>query len=77
MELDLVFVAACKSEFVGRIFQSADAGHVICIREGAEVDDKAALVFARNFYKKIFHGSPICEAFSQAKAAVEFEVNQG
>jgi len=49
--LDLVFVAACKSEFVGRIFQSAGAKHVICVREGAEVLDRAALIFTRSFYK--------------------------
>ena len=29
--LDLVFVAACKSEFVGRIFQKCGARHVICV----------------------------------------------
>jgi hypothetical protein len=34
VELDLVFVAACKSEFVGRIFQRAGAKHVICVKEG-------------------------------------------
>ena len=51
VKLDLVFVAACKSEFVGRIFQQAGARHVICVREGAEVLDKAVLIFAKCFYK--------------------------
>ena len=77
VKLELVFVAACKSEFVGRIFQRAGAKHVICVKEGAEVLDKAALIFARTFYKLIFRGLIICEAFNQAKAAVEFEVNLG
>ena len=72
-----MFVAACKSEFVGRIFQRAGAGHVICVKEGAEVLDTSALIFARTFYKLIFRGLNICEAFKQAKAAVEFEVNIG
>lgn len=77
VELDLVFVAACRSEFVGKIFRQANAKHVICVREGAEVLDKAALIFTRSFYKKIFKGVPICEAFDLAKADVEFEINIG
>jgi len=51
VKLDLVFVAACKSEFVGRIFQRAGARHVICVREGAEVLDTSALIFTKTFYK--------------------------
>lgn len=39
--------------------------------------DRAALIFARTFYKLIFRGLLICDAFNQAKAAVEFEVNLG
>lgn len=73
----MVFVAACKSEFVGRIFQIAGAKHVICVREGSEVLDEAALIFTRNFYAQIFKGSLICEAFKLAKAAVEFQINIG
>jgi hypothetical protein len=53
------------------------AKHVICVREGAEVLDKAALIFTRHFYKLIFSGTMICEAFNLAKAAVEFEINIG
>jgi len=49
-------VAACKSEFVGRIFQNAGAKHVICVKEKAEVLDKAVLIFTRSFYKGIFKG---------------------
>ena len=30
--LDLVFVAACDSELVGKIFQSCHAKHVICVK---------------------------------------------
>ena len=72
VKLDLVFVAACKSEFVGRIFQQAGARHIICVKENAEVLDKAVLVFTRKFYKNMFGGSDICDAFTTAKADVEF-----
>ena len=31
--LDLVFVAACDSEFVGRIFQKCGVKHVVCVKK--------------------------------------------
>ena|ERR1719438_95524 len=37
--LDLVFVAACQSEFVGKIFQKCGARHVICVQQDKEVLD--------------------------------------
>ena len=30
--LDVVFVAACDSEFVGKIFEKCGAKHVICVK---------------------------------------------
>ena len=30
--LDLVFVAACKSDFMGKIFQKCGATHVVCVK---------------------------------------------
>ena len=33
VNLDLVFVAACKSKFVGTMFQKAGVKHVICVNE--------------------------------------------
>lgn len=31
-KLDLVFVAACQSEFMGEIFAKCEAKHVICVK---------------------------------------------
>ena len=31
-EIDLIFVAACDSEFIGRIFQRCGAKHVVCVK---------------------------------------------
>lgn len=39
--------------------------------------DKAVLVFTRKFYKNMFAGSQICEAFTRAKADVEFQYGIG
>jgi len=45
---------------------------VICVKDDAEVLDKAVLIFTRKFYKNMFGGSAICEAFTRAQADVEF-----
>ena len=31
-DLELVFVAACQSEFVGGIFKKCGASHVVCVK---------------------------------------------
>ena len=53
-ELDLVFVAACKSDFMGRIFQKTGAKHVICVKKTKEILDEAAIAFTKSFYYHIF-----------------------
>jgi hypothetical protein len=77
VELELVFVGACKSRFVGEIFQRAGAKHVICVRAGSEVLDDAALTFTRRFYKCIFAGETICVSFNKAKSEVESRYKLG
>lgn len=44
-KLDVVFVAACKSQFLGEIFCKAGAKHTIFIKSGKRIDDEAAIVF--------------------------------
>ena len=48
--LDLVFVAACDSEFVGRIFQKCGVKHVVCVKKQKHVLDAAAIEFTKIFY---------------------------
>ena len=63
-KLDLVVVATCHSEFVGKIFQEAGAKHVICILQSEEVEDDAVITFTDTFYNMILEcGKKICEAF--------------
>ena len=66
----MIFVAACDSEFIGRIFQRCGAKHVVCVKQQRFVLDEAAIQFTRTFYKHIFQGTPICTAFEAAKSAV-------
>ena len=44
-KLDVVFVAACDSEIVGRIFLKCGARHVICVKTGEHVLDEATIQF--------------------------------
>ena len=72
--LDVVFVAACDSEFVGKIFLRCGAKHVICVKKERFVLDEAAIAFTKIFYEQIIQkGLSICEAFAHAKAVVEFK----
>lgn len=70
--IDVVYVAACDSEDIGRIFQRCGARHVVCIEQKHFVLDKAAINFTNTFYSSIFKGVPICSAFAKAKNAVSF-----
>ena len=45
--LDVVFVAACDSEFVGKIFLKCGARHVICVKTNEYVLDDATIDFTR------------------------------
>ena len=49
-DLDVVFVAACRSEFVGEIFLRCGARHVICVKKDRSVLDAAAIAFTKYFY---------------------------
>ena len=49
-DLELVFVAACQSEFVGGIFSKCGASHVVCVKQSKHVLDEAAIHFTKCFY---------------------------
>ena len=61
--LDLVYVAACQSEFVGELFNKYGAQHVICIDKKASVLDEVAIDFTLNLYQLVLNGVQISEAF--------------
>jgi len=65
--IGVVVVAACHSEFVGKIFQRIGAKHVVCINKDNQVMDQAVLVFTRRFYSELLANTPVCKAFIDAK----------
>ena len=59
-----VFLAACNSENVGRIFLKAGVKHVICVDQNQRILDRAAIEFSKIFYDEVFDdGNSICSAF--------------
>ena len=52
---EVVFLAACHSEYVGNVFVNSGIRHVVCIQSNQEVDDKVAISFTRFFYKELMN----------------------
>ena len=65
--LELVFIAACQSEFVADIFITKGAKYCICVEEKGSVLDEVMIDFVPNFYKQILAGASIPKAFDYAK----------
>ena len=72
-DLEVVFVAACQSEFIGGIFKKCGASHVVCVKQSEHVLDEAAIHFTKSFYQQLFDEVDVCEAFKVAKNNVEFK----
>jgi hypothetical protein len=80
--VDLVFVAACNSEFVGHAFVEAGVRHVIAVKctigndVAGLVTDKASRIFAHAVYLALLLGKKVKEAFEIGKARVEADSHQ-
>ena len=76
-DLSVVFVAACQSEEIGRIFQNNGAKHVICVESKRFVLDKAAIMFTKKFYFELFsRREQVCNAYVKAKNYVELQLGK-
>jgi len=68
---EVVFVSSCHSQFAGEVFLNAGAKHVICIRGGERISDKASLRFSRVFYETLFvKNYNVCTSFNIAKEEI-------
>ena len=66
----LVFVSACHSASVASVFLDAGVPHVVAVDQSVRVQDKAAQVFERAFYRALLLGSSVRAAFDTGRAAV-------
>ena len=65
----LVFVNACHSEEVAKVFVQAGVPCVIAIQSELRIADSVAQKFSQHFYNHIFDGMAIKPAFELAKVA--------
>lgn len=68
---EVVFVNSCHSEKIGRAFFELGVKYVILINSKDLISDAAAKSFSENFYRNIFKGESVPEAFESAKETVE------
>ncbi|CAK4172999.1 unnamed protein product [Aphanomyces euteiches] len=68
--LQVVFVSACHSEKVARVFVDAGVPHVVAVHSVSKIVDESAKDFAKQFYLALFAGKTVAAAFDIAKTAV-------
>lgn len=75
-EFEVVFVSSCHSQFAGQVFLNAGAKHVICIRGGEKISDRASLRFSKVFYETLFvKNYNVCTSFHIAKEEINKVIN--
>lgn len=68
-DVKLVFVNACHSEPVARVFADAGVPCVIAVQSQLQIADMIARKFAQEFYSFIFDGDSVGKAFNNALLA--------
>lgn len=73
---EVVFVSSCYSQFAGEVFLNAGAKHVIWIKSGERISDKASLRFSRVFYETLFvKNYNVWTSFEIAKEEINKVIN--
>ena len=72
-----MFLAACDSDLIGRIFRDSGVDHVICIKSARYVLDEAAIKFTKHFYKAIFEGQDVNKSFKNAQLSATLQFEKG
>ena len=67
--VQVVFVNACHSEQVARVFECAGVPCVIAVQSQLQIADAVARKFAQEFYDYLFDGFSLGEAFENARLA--------
>ena len=71
IDIKIVFVNACHSEEVGNVFLEAGIPCVIAVQSELKIEDRVAQKFSENFYRAIFCGETIRNAFDIATMQVQ------
>ena len=66
----IVFINACHSEEVARVFMDAGVSCVVAVHSELKIEDSIAQKFSESFYWQLFEGKSISDSFRNAKAAI-------
>ena len=73
-DIILVFVAACKSDRIGKMLRDrGGVRHVICSKINSELVDSTTCEFTKALYTQIFQGKSVCQAYHLAIEEVKKE----
>ena len=70
----LAVIAACHSEYAGKILLECGILNVVCINSLSQLLDDAANIFAKQFYKFLSSGHTINKAFEFAKRQITLKM---
>jgi len=70
----LAVIAACHSEYAGKILLECGILNVVCINSLSQLLDDAANIFAKQFYKFLSSGHSINKAFEFAKRQITLKM---
>lgn len=70
-DIQLVFVNACHSEQVARVFADAGVPCVIAVQSQLQIADMVARNFAQKIYEYLFDGCSIGQAFQASRLAIQ------
>ena len=70
LKTQFVFVNACHSEEVAKVFSNAGVPCVIAVQSELKIEDHIAQKFSETFYWQLFEGKSVGEAFKLARIAV-------
>ena len=65
-EIEVMFVNACHSEEVAKVFMEFGVGCLIVVEGQAKIDDSYAKEFSKLFYSELIYSKTINEAFEKA-----------
>lgn len=66
----MVFISACHSEEIGKVFADAGVPIVICVQADLKISDEIAREFANLFYTMLLQGKSIKDAFRSTRKTI-------
>ncbi len=69
--IEFVFLAACYSEALAAAWVELGVKHVVCVQIYAKIQDSAAVIFTKHFYRALLSGKTVENSFNIGRQAVK------